>query len=74
MTKNPVFHGRTKHIELHDHFIGDQVISSTIEVNFSSTKDQFADGLTKALNYASFMKFQADLRVSRFGSRGRVES
>ena len=27
MSKNPMFHGRTKHIELRYHFIRDQVIS-----------------------------------------------
>ena len=42
-TKNPVFHGRTNHIELHYYFIRDQVISGTIEVKFCSTKDQVTD-------------------------------
>ena len=72
MTKNPVFHGRTKYIELRYHFIRDQVITSTIEVKFCSTKDQVADGLTKALSYASFMKFQGNVGVSSFASRGSV--
>ena len=66
MTKNLVFHGTTKHIELHYHFIRDQVISSTIKVKFCSTKDQIADGLTEALNYTSFMKFCGDLDVRKF--------
>ena len=57
MTKNQVFGGRTKQIELRYHFIEDQVISGTIEVKFSSTKDQVTYGFTKALNFASFMKF-----------------
>ena len=63
MTKNLVFQGRTKHIELCYHFIRDLVISCTIEVKVCSTKDQVADGLTKALKYASYMKFRGDLEV-----------
>ena len=57
MTKNQVFDGRTKEIELRYHFIEDQVILGTIEVKFCSTKDQVTYGFTKALNFVSFMKF-----------------
>ena len=57
MTKKPVFHGITKHIELCYHFTRDPVILGTIEVKFCSTKDQVDDGLMTALNYASFMSF-----------------
>ena len=39
MTKNSVFHRRAKHAKFRDYFIGDQVISGTIEVEFCSTKD-----------------------------------
>ena len=73
MIKNPVFHGRTKHIEICYHFIRDQVLSSTFEVKFCSTKDQVVYGLTKAFKYTSFMKFRGDLSVSNFASRGSVE-
>ena len=66
MTKNPVFHGRTKLRELRYQFIRDQVISGTIEVKFFSIKDQVADGLTKTLNYTYFMKFLGDLGVRSF--------
>ena len=69
MTKNLMFHGRRKEIELRYHFIRDQAISATIEVKFCSTKDQATDKLTKALNFASFMKFQGDVGVISFASR-----
>ena len=57
MIKNPVFHGRTKHIKLRYHFNRDQVILGTIELKFCSTKNRVGDRFTKALNYPSFIKF-----------------
>ena len=39
MMKNPVFHRRAKHAKFRYYFIGDRVISGTIEVKFCSTKD-----------------------------------
>ena len=73
MMKNLMFHGRRKDIELRYHFIRDQVISGSIEVKFCPTKDQATDRLTKALNYASFKKFQGDLGVINFASRDSLE-
>ena len=58
MTKNLMFHGRTKHIELSHHFIRDQVISGSLEVKFCSKNDQICDIFTKALNYSSSIQFR----------------
>ena len=58
MTKNLVFHGRTKNIELQQHFIREQIILDTIEVKFCLRKDRFIDGFRQALNHASFIKLQ----------------
>ena len=44
-------HGRTKHIELHYHFIKDQVSFGTIKVKFYSTKDQVVDRLTDNMEF-----------------------
>ena len=44
-------HGRTKHIELHYHFIKDQVIFGTIKVKFYSTKYQVFDRLTDDMEF-----------------------
>ena len=34
LTKNPIQHSRTKHIEIRHHFIRDHVLNGNIELNF----------------------------------------
>lgn len=51
MTKNPVCHGRTKHIQLRHHFIREAVTEEQIVLKHCSTSEQVADGFTKALSY-----------------------
>ncbi|KAM1485555.1 hypothetical protein TB1_036396 [Malus domestica] len=49
MTKNPVFHQRTKHIKRRYHFIREALQDNTIKLIYCSTEDQIADIFTKAL-------------------------
>ncbi|CAL1375783.1 unnamed protein product [Linum trigynum] len=58
MTKNPVFHARSKHIELRHHFIRDLVNEGLIVMEFINTDDQPADILTKAVTREKFEKFK----------------
>ncbi|GKV09408.1 hypothetical protein SLEP1_g20916 [Rubroshorea leprosula] len=74
MTKNLVFHGRTKHIELHHHFIRGAVADGLIALEYCSTSDQVADGFTKGICFSKFMKFHNSLGVAKFASRGDVEN
>ena len=49
LAKNPVFHDRSKHIELKYHFIRDCVETKKIELDFVTSEHQLADMLTKPL-------------------------
>ena len=65
MTKNPVYHSRTKHIAIKHHFIRDAVEDDEIQVKYCSTEEQVADIFTKALPKAKFQYFREMLGVKQ---------
>ena len=54
IVKNPVYHNRTKHIEIRHHFIRDANEKHLIQVLKIDTKDNVADLLTKAFDGPRF--------------------
>ena len=65
MTKNPIFHARTKHIELRHHFIQDLVSEGEIQLEFISTNDQPTDVLTKAAKFDKMEWFRKHLKITK---------
>ncbi|WVZ91404.1 hypothetical protein U9M48_037581 [Paspalum notatum var. saurae] len=63
LCKNPVFHGRSKHIETRFHFIRDCVENGRVIVRKIHTDEQLADILTKALGKVRFQVLRSKLGV-----------
>ena len=59
LSKNPVFHKRSKHIDTRYHFIRELTNNGEILLDFCRSEDQCADIFTKALGKESFI-FQRD--------------
>lgn len=58
MSRNPQFHGRSKHIAIKYHFIRDQVSNGSIELKYCKTNDMVADIMTKGLSGEQFEKLR----------------
>ena len=65
ITKNPVQHSCTKHIEVRHHFIRNHVEKGNITLSFISTENQLADIFTKPLTLDHNMECQKMLHGVR---------
>ena len=64
LSANPIFHARINHIEIDFHFVRERVANKQLDIRFISTKDQLANGFTKALPVKRLEDFKSNLNLS----------
>ena len=58
LSKNPILHSRTKHIQIRHHFLREQVLNNIIELEFIPTNQQLTDIFTKPLKHEDFIRIK----------------
>ena len=63
LSKNPVLHGQSKHIDVKYHFLRDLTNDGVINLIYYKNEDQITDILTKPLKFPAFKKLRKLLGV-----------
>lgn len=67
LSRNPVFHDRSKHIDVRYHFIRECVDERRVVLSYTATEQQLADVLTKALGRVRFQELRDRIGVQSLG-------
>lgn len=70
LSKNPLYHSRSKHFDIIYHWIRERVEDHTITPIYISTSDMLADFLTKALHRPKFSFCSENLLIQQQDQRG----
>jgi hypothetical protein len=69
LSKNPVFHDRSKHIDIRFHFIRECIGDGKLDIEHVCTEEQIADILTKPLACERFCELRKKLGVVRISNK-----
>ena len=64
LARNPVYHARTKHIEVHYHFIRKRILAGDVDLQYIKPNLQTVDIFTKALGADKLRQFMTDLGLT----------
>ena len=70
LTKNPVYHGKSKHIDIKFHFIRDLVKDKEIVIEYCRSEEQVADIFMKPLKVDNFQKLKKSLGMMSYEELG----
>ena len=67
IARNPMFHARTKHIEVHYHYVRERLFVGEINLAYVPTQENITDLFTKAVPHEKFKAFRKYLGLLPFG-------
>lgn len=67
LAKNPVFHNRTKHVDIQYHFVRENIQKGNSKLIHIPTEGQLADGLTKPISLEKHLRL-----IDNIGLRNQV--
>ena len=59
--KNFIFHARSKHIDIQQHFVKNKIQNETFDLQHVFNNDQIVDDFIKSLSKNKFLKFRRDI-------------
>ena len=65
LTENPVFHDKSKHIDMKYYYIRDLVQRKTVKLQYIAMSEQVVDILTKPLTSRQFVQLRGKLGVAK---------
>ena len=65
LSKNPVFHGRSKHIDIRFHKIRELIAEEEVMIKYCPIEEQIVDIFTKPLKMESFYKLKKMLGMMK---------
>ena len=63
LAKNPIYHARTKHVDIRYYFVREKVENKEIELSYQPTATLLADSLTKTVSIQKIKDFKVELNL-----------